>query len=78
MANATFYYPSKDGQSLYATANEWFARKQFKRRRQSPVILGTLPQQVVAKFKPKFTPKDLSQVLFRGQAQASRSQRKKR
>lgn len=54
MANAAFYYPSKDGQSLYATPSEFLARKQFKRRRQSPIILATLPQHVVAKFKPKF------------------------
>ena len=54
MLHTAFYYPSKDGQSLIATANEWFARKQFKRRRQQPTILGTLPQHVVAKFKPKF------------------------
>lgn len=54
MANATFYYPSKDGQSLSATANEWFARKQFKRRRQTPLVIMTLPVHVVNKFKVKF------------------------
>jgi hypothetical protein len=48
-----FYYRSKCGSLLLATSNEFFARKQFKKKRQEPVVLGKLAEKVIRKFKPK-------------------------
>jgi len=48
-----FYYRSKCGSLLLATSNEFFARKQFKKKRQEPVVLGKLAEKIIRKFKPK-------------------------
>jgi hypothetical protein len=50
-----FYYPAKG--AVVATANIEFARCKARKIMQRSIVVKTLPQHIVSKFKAKFTKK---------------------